>query len=56
MLDQAELPKLPRTKALVLQSENRAVPAVPYAQWVEEVVETGTVVADKEIVAITVEK
>lgn len=56
MLEKAELPRLPRTKALVLQSEKRAVPVVPYAQWVEEVVETGTVIADKEIVAVTVEK
>jgi len=56
MLEKAELPKLPRTKALVLQSEKRAVAAVPFAQWVEEVVETGTVIADKEVVAITVEK
>lgn len=56
MLEKAELPKLPRTKALVLQSEKRAVPAVPYAQWVEEVIETGTVIGDKEIVAVTVEK
>ncbi len=55
-LDKAELPNLPRTKALVLQSEKRAVAAVPYPHWVEKTVETGTVIADKEIVAITVEK
>ncbi len=56
MLEKAELPKLPRTKALVLQSEQRAVPAMPHAQWIETVVETGTLIADKEIVSITVEK
>jgi len=56
MLEKAELPKLPRTKALVLQSEKRAVAAIPYAQWIEKVVETGTIIADKEAVAITVEK
>jgi len=55
-LDRAELPKLPRTKALVLQSEKRAVTAMPYLHWIEKTVETGTVIADKEIVAITVEK
>jgi hypothetical protein len=55
-LDKAELPKLPRTKALVLQSEKRAVTALPYPHWIEKTVETGTVIADKEIVAITVEK
>ncbi|MBP7050781.1 MAG: hypothetical protein KBE65_07190 [Phycisphaerae bacterium] len=56
MLEKAELPKLPRTKALVLQSEKRAVAAMPHAQWIETVVETGTIVANKEIVAITVEE
>jgi hypothetical protein len=55
-LDKAELPSLPRTKTLVLQSEKRAVAAMPYPRWVEKTVETGTVIADKEIVAITVEK
>ncbi|MEN6338158.1 MAG: hypothetical protein ABFE01_28205 [Phycisphaerales bacterium] len=55
-LDKAELPNLPRTKAIVLQSDKRAVAAMPYPHWVEKTVETGTVVADKEIVAITVEK
>jgi hypothetical protein len=55
-LDRVELPKLPRTKALVLQSEKRAVTALPHPHWVEKTVETGTVIADKEIVAITVEK
>ena len=29
-LDKAELPKLPRTKALILQSEKRSVAAMPY--------------------------
>ncbi len=56
MLEKAELPKLPRTKALILQSEKRAVAAIPYVQWIEEVVETGTVIADKGIIAIRVEK
>ncbi len=55
-LEKAELPKLPRTKALVLQSEGRAVAAMPYAHWVETTVDTGTVIADKEIVPVTVEK
>jgi len=55
-LDKAELPKLPRTKALILQSEKRAVAAMPYSHWIEKTVETGTVIADKGIVAITVEK
>lgn len=55
-LDKAELPKLPRTKALVLQSDKRVVAAMPYVHWVETAIETGTIISDKEIVAITVEK
>ncbi len=55
-LEKAELPKLPRTKALVLQSQGRSVAAMPYAHWVEKTVEAGTVIADKEIVPVTVEK
>lgn len=55
-MDKAELPDLPRTKAILLQSDKRAVTVVPYSHWVEKTVETGTVIADKEIVAITVEK
>jgi hypothetical protein len=55
-LEKAELPDLPGTKVLVLQSEKRAVPALPYSHWIEKTVDTGTVIADKEVVPITVEK
>lgn len=55
-LERAELPKLPKTKALVLQSEKRAVAALPYPHWIETTIETGTIISDKEVVAITVEK
>ncbi len=56
MLEKAELPDLPATRALVLQSDKRAVAVQPYPHWVEKTVETGTVIADKEMVSITVEK
>ncbi len=55
-LEKAELPDLPGTKALILQSEKRPVAALPYSHWVEKTVDTGTVIADKEMVPITVEK
>ncbi len=55
-IDRAELPGLPETKSMILQSNKWAMPAQPYPQWVEKVVETGTVVGDKEMVAITVEQ
>ena len=54
-IDRAELPGLPETKSMILQSNKWAMPAQPYPQWVEKAVETGTVVGDKEMVQITVE-
>jgi hypothetical protein len=53
-LERAELPNLPGTKALILQSDKRAMPIQPYPRWIEKTVETGTVVADKEMVPITI--
>ena len=55
-IERAELPGLPETKSLILQSNKQAIPAQPFPQWVEKVVETGTVIADKEMVQITVER
>jgi hypothetical protein len=55
-IDRAELPSLPETKGMILQSNKWAIPALPYPQWIEKTVETGTVVSDKETVAITVEQ
>jgi hypothetical protein len=55
-LGKAELPDLPGTKALVLQNAKRPLTALPYAHWIEKTVDTGTVIADKEMVPITVEK
>ncbi len=55
-LERAELPSLPGTKALILQSDKRSMMVQPYPRWVEKTVETGTVIADKEIVPITVLK
>jgi hypothetical protein len=55
-LERAELPGLPGTKAMLLQSEKRAVAVQPYPRWIEKTVETGTVIADKEMVPITVHR
>lgn len=55
-LEKAELPGLPGTKAMILQSDKRAVPVQPYPYWIENAVETGTVITDKEMVPITVEQ
>jgi hypothetical protein len=55
-LERAELPSLPGTKALILQSDKRAMPVLPYPRWIEKTVETGTVIADKTIVPVTIYK
>jgi len=55
-LERAELPDLPGTKALVLQNAKRALKIQPYQHWIEQSLETGTVVIDKKVMKITVEK
>jgi hypothetical protein len=56
MLAKAELPDLPGTKAVVLQSSKRALRVQPHPHWLEKTVETGTVIVDKAIVPIVVEE
>jgi hypothetical protein len=56
VLEKAELPDLPGTKAVVLQDEGRAIRTLPHPRWIEKTVETGTVIADKEVVPIVVEE
>ena len=55
-LFKAELPDLPGTKAVILQSAKRPLRVQPYPHWIEKVVETGTVIGDKVAVPIVVEK
>ena len=55
-LEQAELPDLPGTKVLVLQNAKRALKIQPFQHWIERSLETGTVVIDKKVIKITVEK
>ncbi len=55
-LERAELPDLPATKALVLQNEKRILRAQPYQHWLEESIETGTIIADRKVAHIMVEK
>jgi len=55
-LEKAELPDLPATKALVLQDAKRTLRTQPYQHWLENSLTTGTVVIDKKIMRITVEK
>ncbi|MHC4808072.1 MAG: hypothetical protein ACYTBX_17685, partial [Planctomycetota bacterium] len=49
-VEQAELPDLPATKA------KRTLKIQPYRHWIERSLETGTVIIDKKVMRITVEK
>jgi len=54
-LEQAELPYLPATRALVLQNTKRALQVRPYQHWIEKSLKTGTVTIDKKALKIEVE-
>ncbi|MHC4741881.1 MAG: hypothetical protein ACYS8Z_08230 [Planctomycetota bacterium] len=56
VIEKAELPDLPPTKMLVLQSLARPISAQLYPHWIEKTLPTGTVVLNKKIIRITVEK
>jgi hypothetical protein len=56
IIEKAELPDLPATKALLLQDTKRVLRIRPYSHWIERNLETGTVVIDKRVLQITVEK
>jgi len=55
-VEKAELPDLPPTKAMVLADAKRTLRTQPYSHWLEDSFKTGTVVIDKKVVNITVEK
>jgi len=55
-IEKAELPDLPATKMLILQSPKRPMRVQPYPHWLEKRLHTGTVVIDKKTMRVTVEK
>jgi hypothetical protein len=55
-LENAELPDLPATKALVLGDGKRSLNILPYQHWLEKTFQADTVVIDKKIIPITVER
>jgi len=55
-LDKAELPDLPGVKAVVLQSDTRAMRVRPYQHWLQKSLDTDSIISDKEIVTIVVEE
>jgi hypothetical protein len=55
-IEQSELPDLPGTRTLVLQSSKRALRVQPYQQWVERSLETNKVIINRKVLKIIVEK
>jgi len=55
-VEEAELPDLPATKALVLQSAKRVMRTQPYQHWLENSLGTGTIIIDKKVLQVTVEE
>jgi hypothetical protein len=56
IIETAELPDLPDTRALLFQDAKRALRVRPYAHWLERNLKTGAVVIDKKTLKIIVEK
>ena len=56
VIEKQELPGLPPTKSLLLQDAKRTLRVRPYNNWIEKRINTDTVVIDKKILKITVEK
>jgi len=54
-LENAELPELPATKALVLGDATRAAKMQVYPGWLERKVRTGFVLVDQQVMNVTVE-
>jgi len=55
-IEKAELPDLPPTKALILQSPKRALKMQPYSHWLQKSLQTDTVIFDKKVMRITVKR
>jgi hypothetical protein len=55
-LDNAELPDLPATRALVLQDAKRTMRILPHSHWIEQSQDIERIVIDKDVLSITVEK
>jgi hypothetical protein len=56
ILENAELPDLPATRALVLQDAKRVLRMLPHSHWLERSQDIERIVIDKNVLRITVEK
>ena len=52
----AQLPDLPATKAIVMSDAKRTLKTQPYQHWLEQSLSIDTVVFNKKVMQITVEK
>ncbi len=55
VIEEAILPDLPASRALVLQDAKRTLRLAPYTPWIEKQLDVDSVIIDKEVVGITVE-
>ena len=55
-VETAELPGLPASKALVMQSGKRTITTLPYRRWQEQSIDMAAVVMDRSVHQITVER
>ena len=55
-MEQAELPGLPATKAMVLGDSRRANTMQVFPGWIDKSVRTPTIIVDKKIMNVTVEQ
>jgi hypothetical protein len=55
-VEKAELPDLPATKVLLMRDSKRTLRVLPHSHWIEQSFDLGTVIIDKKILRITVEK
>lgn len=55
-LENAELPELPLSKAMLLSSDKRSMPTMPAIKWLEEKIAVDSIVIDSRMLEITVEK
>jgi len=55
-VEKAELPDLPATRAMVMRDAKRTLRILPHSHWIERSFDVGSVIIDKKVFRITVEK
>jgi hypothetical protein len=55
-MENAELPELPQSKVMLLNSDKRSMPTMPAVKWLEEKIPVDSIVIDSRTIDITVEE